>query len=189
MNWNEAIPETRTNVPTLSSKQGAHSAFYVGYSEPHKDKENCYSCPGPDCKKCGGGGSKVVTKIELKYEMPDGTIEQESMTFKLAPAMTLKNGTVLSSSKLFERFSMFSGLEGPGDLSRWAEQNDEPRIPVTIIIKPNKTGKALKITEVVLRDEPKASRVRDEAPKSYNDLLNRTKEIDPREDLDEEIPF
>lgn len=193
VDWNSAMPARNKPKDDFSfgkpKNKGIFPAYFIGTTATWEG--TCYTCRGTGmdpqgsdgawCKKCKGG--KTVN-IGLKYRKADGSVEQEQLNFKLtAPnAFTNKNGehVVLSASKLYERYSEFSGIVNalPQQLAAWAEENQHTEIPVTIVVKDNSTKTALKITEVQLREDEKKENWQPSKP-VVEDELN----------LEDEIPF
>src|ERR1700677_2975474 len=122
--WDDAIPSTTNTaaIPKINAKIGSHDGWFIGFGEPYLDPF------GEKDKKTG----LVKKVINLKYEMPDRSIEEEPVTLKISPPNSFFNKTenkqvTLSASKLYERLIDFSGLTppefGPGDLGAWAKAN------------------------------------------------------------------
>jgi hypothetical protein len=158
-NWDEAIPKPRQEFTKISSSAGAYHGWFLGFTDTWEATDRCFNCKGVrgnDCKKCKGEGQVTQTTIALKYDLGNGTTEQEQMPFKISPARMV-NGQPVRCSKLFERLLELSGLNdpedppGPGDLGRWGKEHKDCRVSCLIIIK--QPGNYPKITEVIAREE------------------------------------
>ena len=197
INWDAAVSgektEANSNYVPISCNSGSFNAHYIGTTEPWF--EPCRDCNGTGTRmdgitcKCDNGRK---AKIGLKYELESGTVEQESMTFKLSEPQRFTNKAgqhvVLSPSTLYKRFCTLADMPGakPHMLAGWAQANPEPRIPCTIVIEPNATGKYMKITTVILRGgvyKKPIEKIVSKARANAQVAANRDEELESLEDL------
>lgn len=151
---------------TVKSSKGMYSGFFLGMSEEYTwvsdwPNDKCRACKGSKtyndevCFLCAGTGRKTEQRVKLRYELDNGNVEEEDVSFKLSPGGMGRDGTTpLSPSTMFIRLRSLSGLKNPtpAEVDAWYSSLTPPiRIPCSVVINDNKTGSALKITDVLAR--------------------------------------
>lgn len=181
-------------TPKLDLQEGTYNAIWLGQSDPfdtYNNFEGCSGCGDPDlanpgkfkkgsgtiaatgqkCSQCSGTGLRVQEQVRLEYEMANGKVISESVNFKLSPPSQTPQGRVFSASKLYTRYRSFSGLTEPKEIMEWSMKlPDEPRIPVTIMVALNQTGKSVRIANVIRRQV-------EEAPVLFTPKIGKADEI------------
>lgn len=189
-----ALPSSNTQEPTLKSGKGIYRGYFIGLSEPFKFVskwgDKCRLCKGKGtnyngdghCRVCGGSGTLTETHVKLRYHLENAVIEEEEVNFKLLPAGTSATGTPLSPTTLFLRLRTLSGDNRATEqsLDAWYSALPQPiKIPITVVIGDNKSGNALKITAVELRQQG--------APAAAAPVAAPIEEFD--ENFDSDLPF
>ncbi|MDP9025673.1 MAG: hypothetical protein M3N13_09910 [Candidatus Eremiobacteraeota bacterium] len=176
----------------IKHESGVYEAQFVGMSEPFTYVspwgDKCRLCKGQGrskngndaCRACEGSGNLTEKHAYLHYKFKDGSTEEEEVNFKLLPAGTNAAGQPLSPTTLFIRLRSFSGNReaSPAQLDEWYTSlvaSGSVRVPITLVIGDNKSGTALKITAVQLRQAGASAKVQPPPP--------------PDNDDDESLPF
>jgi hypothetical protein len=211
INWDKAVKDDSSGFVAISSAVGRYNdAAFIGFTDTWVATGKCYDCDGvagnKDCRKCKGTGQVTDTWIALKYDLGNGSVEQEKMTFKISEPLTF-NGKTLRSSKLYDRLLELSGLVQPSkaDLQMWAKQYNGAPIPCTVKIE--QPGKYPKITVVLRNDHPQTAvtsrtmtghelpgdmrqRMAQNAATGPRGAATATSEANPfDDDPDDELPF
>lgn len=170
----DALPKSASHSqtePTIQSDRGFYEAQFIGMTNPFKwvsgyKTDKCRNCKGSGknkagteaCYLCEGTGEKRETHVKLQYRLKNGIVEEEEMNFFIVPPRTSSDGKPLSPSTLFVRLRSLSGIKAkpedmPSLLDEWYTGLSRPiNVPCTIVIEDNKTGSALKITNVMSRE-------------------------------------
>lgn len=171
-----ALPRAPREIqgrPIVQSDYGSYRGYWVGMTPTVAEKsewnDQCRVCKGAgtgrngegQCTFCGGDGIRVDTFVMLKYALENGITEVEKVAFKVSPPGQMRDGTVQSPSTLFKRLRTFSGLRDAdaAQLDQWVtsvlgDDLNHPKpvkIPITVNIGDNQKATALKITDVMLR--------------------------------------
>src|SRR5271166_6017819 len=122
-----AIPQAAgTTNKSAKSSQGFYDGYFVGLSDKFEvvsnwPGEKCRVCKGtgkgrtPDqaCFKCGGSGKRIEDHVILRYELTNGEVEEEDVTFKLTTQRQGPDGTPFAASRLYSRLRSLSGMKNP----------------------------------------------------------------------------
>jgi len=167
---NDALPRenaTASAEHAVKSERGLYKAFFIGITAPFEwvsdfAQDKCKNCRGEKtnkagtepCYLCNGSGKKTETRTRLRYHLENGFIEEEEVNYKLSPPSTGKDGNPLSPSTFFVRLRSLSEIKGadPTALDAWYTSLPTPiKVPCFVVIQDNRSGTALKITDVLPR--------------------------------------
>ena len=157
----------------LTQDAGDYQAYFLGHTSPvteqNRFNDMCRLCKGQGtglrgepngCVRCKGTRIKSETRINLRYQLQNGNIEEESVTFKLSAAGINKDKTTRSASTFFLRLRAIAGLPNAteDELDQWYSSLPEPiRVPCRVDIDWNEKGDGLKISAVRTRRAPQGA--------------------------------
>jgi hypothetical protein len=192
----KALPrDQRQSEPTVHSGRGMYNGFFTGMSEPFTwtsewANDKCRVCRGTGkgradkddekCFLCGGHGRKTDQRVTLSYELENGIVETEEVSFKLTEAGTSRDGQPLSPSTLFVRLRSLSGLRNPkpAELDEWFSSLPTPiRVPCSVVINDNKSQTALKITDVLGWSAQNGQANGQKKPACPQDVIDKARQV------------